>query len=95
MKLLRAVALLNALTSLLALVAMSAMTVIPSSDAERRLMTAGIVLLGFLLAWLVFAAWLKRPGCESSRLARSPWLRRLCLALALLYLLGILLSVLG
>ena len=95
MKQLRILAQLNALTSLLALVAMSAVTVVPTAEAERRLMTAGILLIGCLVAWLVFAVWLKRADSESSPPARSPSLRRLCLVLALLYLLGTWLMVLA
>lgn len=95
MKMLHFLALLNALTSLLASVALSAMTVIPSAEAERSLMTVGIILLGFLVIWLAFAAWLKRPSSKSSRLGRSPRLRRFCVAVSVLYLLATLIILVG
>lgn len=95
MKMLRVLALLNALTSLLASVALSAMTLAPTPNADRAVAALTFVLLGFLLVWLGFALWLKRPGRETSFLGRSAGLRRFILAVSVLYLLATLLVLVG
>ena len=92
---LRVLALLNALTSLLASVALSAMTLAPTPDAGRAMAALTYVLIGFLFVWFGFALWLKRAGRDASRLGRSPRLRRFCVAVSVLYLLATLLLIVG
>lgn len=88
-------ALLNALTSLLASAALSAMTLPPTPDAFRAVSALTYTLIGFLFGWLGFAVWLKRPGREASFLGRSTGLRRFTLGLGVLYLLATLLLLVG
>ena len=95
MKMLYVLALLNALTSLLASVALSAMTLPPTPDAYRAVSALTYVLIGFLFVWLGLALWLKRPGRETSFLGRSAGLRRFILAVSVLYLLATLLALVG
>ncbi len=95
MKMLHVLAQLNALTSLLASVALSAMTLAPTPDAYRAVAALTYVLIGFLFVWLGFALWLKRPGRDASRLGRSPRLRRFCAAVSVLYLLATLMLLVG
>ena len=95
MKMLHVLALLNALTSLLASVALSAMTLAPTADADRAVAALSYVLIGFLFVWLGFALWLKRPGRDDSRLGRSARLRRFCATLSVLYLLATLMLLIG
>jgi hypothetical protein len=95
MKMLHVLALLNALTSLLASVALSAMTLAPTPDAGRAVAALTYVLIGFLFVWLGFALWLKRPDRDASRLGRSPRLRRFSMAVSALYLLATLMLLVG
>jgi hypothetical protein len=95
MKMLHVLALLNALTSLLASVALSAMTLPPSPDAYRAVAALTYVMIGFLFVWLGFALWLKSPGRDASHLGRSPRLRRFCVAVSVLYLLATLMLLVG
>lgn len=95
MKTLHVLALLNTLTSLLASMALSAMTLHPTPDAFKAVSALTYVLIGLLFAWLGLALWLKRPGREASFLGRSAGLRRFILALSVLYLLATLLVLVG
>ncbi|MBV6497861.1 MAG: hypothetical protein CJBNEKGG_00074 [Prosthecobacter sp.] len=95
MKMLFVLALLNALTSLLASMALSAMTLAPTPDAGGAVAVLTYVLIGFLFGWLGFAVWLKHPGREASFLDRSAGLRRFILALGVIHLLATLMLLIG
>ncbi len=84
--------LVGALMSLLAVAALSAMTVVPRQGAENSRAQMMTVVAIFLVGWLGLALHL-RPG--QSRALPPRWLARLLIGIGMLYASGLLLFVIG
>jgi hypothetical protein len=90
-----AMSLVSALLSLLAVLGLSAMTIVPGAGAESFRATTMIVVGVFFVAWLSVAFW-ARPRQRTESGAIIPrWLSRLLVVVSAVYSFLIILFVLG
>jgi drug/metabolite transporter (DMT)-like permease len=84
-----------ALMSLLAILGLSAMTIVPGpgaqSDRARMMLFAG----SFMLAWICLAFWVRARRRAAAQPPPPQWLRRLLAGLGVAYLLGGLVLLIG
>jgi hypothetical protein len=84
-----------AFMSLLAVFALSAMTIAPRPDGESFRACMMLVAGAFFVAWLCLAFWI-RARQRASALAPPPkWLSRLLVSVGIVYLLGAFLLFIG
>jgi signal transduction histidine kinase len=84
--------LVSSLTSLAAIFALSAMTIVPRVWAESRRSYLMLVTGAFFVAWLSLAFW-ARPRASTVSIPR--WLRGLLIFTGIVYVLGVLFCVAG
>jgi len=87
--------LLCALTSLLALVALSAITIIPRPKTENFRGQAMLVVGIFLVVWLCLAFWARVRQRPDSHPLPPQWLRQLLVITGIAYLVCVFLLVAG
>lgn len=92
MKSLFVTSLSSAILSLLAILTLSAMTVVPTPGAESWRTRMMLLVLAFFIGWLCVAVW-ARPGRQA--VLPPKWLRRALVVLGATYSLWILFAVVG
>jgi len=83
------------LASLLALVGLSAMTIVPHPGAEHSRDVMMLIAGAFMLGWLSLAFWVLRRNRITSKPSPPPWFRVSLLSFGVIYLLAVFLLVLG
>ena len=95
MKTLVVTSLISAAVSLLAILALSAMTIAPGAGAgvsrTRMMFLAG----AFLLAWLDVALWAQRRGRADRQGPPAQWLGRVLVAVGVVYVCSVCMVILG
>jgi hypothetical protein len=81
-----------AVASLLAIVGLSAVTIVPGPGAEGERTKIMITAGAFFIGWLAFGNWIHR---NQRRIVWPPWLSRMLVAVGILYCVGVLLLTLG
>lgn len=95
MKAVFSMSLVSALLSLLAVLALSAITIVPRPGAEAfRAAVMGVGTI-FFFVWLVVALWARRRWRGEASEPVPVWLRRVLLGLSAVYCLVILLGILA
>lgn len=81
--------------SFLAILGLSAMTVVPGPEAESTVNQMMLIAGAFMVAWLCLASWLHSRIRVASTSPLPRWLSRLLVCVGIVYLLGIFLFVIG
>ena len=77
------------LMSLLAIFGFSAMSVVPGSGAEGLRASMLIAAGAFAMGWLAVAFWARARQRAGASSLPPPWLRRVVIAVSVVYLLGV------
>jgi hypothetical protein len=81
--------------SFLAILGLSAMTVVPEPEAESTVNQMMLIAGAFMVAWLCLAFWLHSRIRVASASPLPRWLSRLLICMNVLFLLGVCLFVIG